>query len=657
MNIIRFEGDNRIYKKSTFKKHTVISCTEVRIDGNGNVLHCSFQNVRLDNVIKKRNKAQHECKFIESPIQQTLNKFFNRNQMEQPPSFNLDNLFYEICLLIGKQNLSLTFPISDEFYSFITFVLSVGAANLDKNKDVPLLTQAQQFFPHRQIQFYRDRLIETGRNVHDTTMHSFRSCEYVCVAIDEGSVLGTKNLDFILENPFHNWEAFPYKTIELNGEKAKDYKPALIEGLSLLSSHQIRLGSVVCDGNTAQKHCFKYGTTYTIRTCQDMPTRRAIFIPCLAHRVNNSFKNTIQQSENLKSQISALHLFAEELRIHRTQIGAACPMHISTRWVYDYDILNFIKQHFEKIASLTEIPFEETTLTYLFEVSTIFKKMILLFSDTSFPFPEAFLVIEKALKALNLLHSEGNPYALLFLEQLKSKTFDSPEGGLIILGYLLTKNGHDDFHNRIYSHIEPSYSKEELIQYFHISNLQNEDPLDEAVTDVLEDETILNESTDPNDIQGNEDVTHETEEEEEQEHNDQSSEQTHVERQHQISYIGKSKEYLSFLLKNTCNMSDFGVQRSIQAYTRYIDKEEMFEDCIVSDDYGSFKWMQISVQYPEYSRIADIASRLFNSVCSEASCERTLSAQKFIKNARRMTSKKDLLDARVFIMRSKPRLY
>ena len=121
-----------------------------------------------------------------------------------------------------------------------------------------MIEQAKQFFPHKKEKFYHDTLIETGKNVQQTTLFSYRSCPYVCVAIDEGSVFGTKNLDFILENPFHNRDAFPYKTIEMTGGKSPDYQQALINGLSELSSRQIRLGSVVCDGNTAQKHCFKY---------------------------------------------------------------------------------------------------------------------------------------------------------------------------------------------------------------------------------------------------------------------------------------------------------------------------------------------------------------------------------------------------------------
>ena len=43
---------------------------------------------------------------------------------------------------------------------------------------------------------------------------------------------------------------------------------------------------------------------------------------------------------------------------------------------------------------------------------------------------------------------------------------------------------------------------------------------------------------------------------------------------------------------------------------------------------------------------------VINSVCSEASCELTLSAQKFINNTRRMTSKKQLLNARLQVMRA-----
>ena len=59
------------------------------------------------------------------------------------------------------------------------------------------------------------------------------------------------------------------------------------------------------------------------------------------------------------------------------------------------------------------------------------------------------------------------------------------------------------------------------------------------------------------------------------------------------------------------------------------------------------------MEYPAYAPIAEIALKLHSSPCSEASCERTISTQKFILNLRRQNSSRDLLDARLKLMRAK----
>ena len=127
----------------------MISCTEVKVDEAGNYMHSSYQNVLLDNVIKTRTKAQHICEFTPSPIANTINRYFNKIQISCPDNYDLNHLFSHICLLVGQKNISLNFPTSDEFYNFITYVLATGAANLDKTKEISLIEQAKQFFPHK----------------------------------------------------------------------------------------------------------------------------------------------------------------------------------------------------------------------------------------------------------------------------------------------------------------------------------------------------------------------------------------------------------------------------------------------------------------------------------------------------------------------------
>ena len=66
---------------------------------------------------------------------------------------------------------------------------------------------------------------------------------------------------------------------------------------------------------------------------------------------------------------------------------------------------------------------------------------------------------------------------------------------------------------------------------------------------------------------------------------------------------------------------------------------------------GDYFWENIKRKDPLWNTLSEIAMRLHCSPCSEATCERTISSQRLILTARRMNSKKQLLDARLTLLR------
>ena len=77
-------------------------------------------------------------------------------------------------------------------------------------------------------------------------------------------------------------------------------------------------------------------------------------------------------------------------------------------------------------------------------------------------------------------------------------------------------------------------------------------------------------------------------------------------------------------------------------------KDPYKEQCLKNGDYF---WQHIRGINPIWDTLGEIAMRLHCSPCSEASCERTISMQRIVLTARRMSSKKDLLDARLTLLR------
>ena len=85
--------------------------------------------------------------------------------------------------------------------------------------------------------------------------------------------------------------------------------------------------------------------------------KEIIFIPCLRHKINNAVK-TSAKNETIKPSINNLHAIAKLCRENRETIKKVCPSHVSTRWIYDFDILLFIKHNAAVVQKVAEIPEE-----------------------------------------------------------------------------------------------------------------------------------------------------------------------------------------------------------------------------------------------------------------------------------------------------------
>ena len=89
----------------------------------------------------------------------------------------------------------------------------------------------------------------------------------------------------------------------------------------------------------------------------------------------------------------------------------------------------------------------------------------------------------------------------------------------------------------------------------------------------------------------------------------------------------------------------------LQKFNTFIDDINPFQEYLVDSPIG-YSWTQIRANVPDFSSIANVALKLHCAALSEASCERTISAQRLINNARRRSSNTLTLEARLTIMRS-----
>jgi len=640
MTLVSYEGDEKKYYKYKKGKKFYLRCASTTEDENGQTLECNFKDVREDNF--KARKQTHICVFVLAPCTNMITKYFEKKSQESDhEQYTLDDLVTKIAILAGQMNLPLTFCESDEFYDLATYFMAFGAAHIDPNQG-KLMEQARRIFPHRKRTFYHDVMIQTASSVHIKAMKEFQKLDYVCCAIDQGSVYGRKNVDFVLESPFSTMEPYPYCTLPIQDQTAEGYFPILNHGLGNLELFNIKLGSVVADGNRAQKKCFDITWDGSLRRLSSHNSlKEVIFIPCLCHRVDNALKYHVTHNEDLKHIADTLHSLAAECRAHKEEIGSICPSHVSTRWIYDYDILNFIRMNRQKIAKFTHLP---EAFDHYFPILCICKQLILIFeSSKTFHF-RAFVHLERALHALTELMTEAsNPFAEGFQNSLFHYTLRSRDSGVWILSYLLTKKGHDDFNLKIRGIIQEKNKK--YMTFFPAPKINHVDQLEETVDDILNDDIIESTSAQTEILPGlDEDVTS-------TEIGDHSIEE--IADTEFRSYLDSAKQFLWQHLQNL-SFGETSASQLMNHFTSYLDDPNPFRSYQLDNPIG-YSWKQIAMSFPRFRPIADVALRLHHSVCSEASCERMISAQKLILTARRKSSKKKPLDARLTLMRARPR--
>ena len=235
-------------------------------------------------------------------------------------------------------------------YDFIIYCISYGIF-IGKQNDKPIETQAKEAYHHFKSTVLSQTMIESARILKKKQiMECFSKAIFVSVAIDEGSIFGQKIVDFNIENPLLEFKPFPAQTITIDDQTAEGYTKVIYDALASINLYKIKIASVICDGNRAQKKAFSYEWGLSLRFKDDF-LKRIIYIPCICHRLDNAYKYHASHDETLKNIVENIKSYPRILNDHIEEIGAKCPLAVSTRCIYDFDVLNFIIKHQNKTKS------------------------------------------------------------------------------------------------------------------------------------------------------------------------------------------------------------------------------------------------------------------------------------------------------------------
>lgn len=129
-----------------------------------------------------------------------------------------------------------------------------------------------------------------------------------------------------------------------------DYYTFTNEIVTSILDQDIYISSIIVDNLRAQTK----GIDFLIKSSTDKRITPIIIVHCFCHLISLVFTNTIKACPHLQELISDIKTIINILRKNSSVqfIGKKCPCIVETRWIYLYDVLNFIVMNSEDIATI-----------------------------------------------------------------------------------------------------------------------------------------------------------------------------------------------------------------------------------------------------------------------------------------------------------------
>ena len=675
----RFAGDPHLYKVYPISQKKYNAECLGTFQKDGIEYRCSFSQ-RTDNLVNQIKKGIiHKCSdsIYKKPNKTTnsiadffQNPDFDDNDEEQYSSAALNR---KLIIFIARKNLSMKVGTSNEMYDLIKFAFCCGCAHGNPKN---IVESANSFIRSYKQEIMTKKMKEIANEIDEKAIKYFCGENmYTTVSIDEGSTKGRKMLDFCLENPFHSTKSYPAFTYVMSGIAADDYVVAITTGLTYLETKGVHFGAIIMDQSTAQVKAFKSDYMNSIRhRAKSEVIKTVLTISCACHKVQNTFRTTLERNSNLAVISDVIHSLSEDARDRAKEIGFMCPKHNNTRWIDDYSIMNFLYKH---KAEIDDEYIDTTEFKYYFEICTIFKSLIEIFENPTVPLSEVYPYCLHAAYALSELFVRGNKIARPFIERINDYILNGKHAGQYALAFLLTPKGHSlarKLINGKYNNPNPKDIK--YLPKFKVKEGIDIDSIEEAFDEIMENamEDLFNDENSqielsekqrdfnppleeilepPNDkLTFNDQTEEESEEENKEDKNKKDSllidELFEVNIDNIINYaINYLEEALS-----TTGVDEDNVNISRNLFVSWIELDNSpFSECDNEKGNKTYDFAIVKILKNEWQYICDIALRLRSCPCSEASCERTISAQRLLLTAQRLRSSDETIDARLIIMK------
>ena len=635
-----FDGDSRVYLLRTEPggEHTTAFCQNTQVV-NGVSQMCSFsmRSDRLKANVKKGNL--HTCTF--KPVEDIRAMF---NTTRTPKGKNGGDLVRALASAVGQLNVSLESVLSPAMYKVMQASFELGQTTKE-----PFASA----FSMPQRRTLRAVMLEEAKAVETAKLDFYRESKFISLSIDEGTTFKTAYLNLILHDVVNRKNEYFAKSVVMSGKTADNYVVSMHLGFVYCEKRKLNISSVVMDGSKAQAKAFNCAYPRSLRNIRFTTdtAKKVLTFPCACHLIENAYKRLLQRNSDVNGVVSICRLIGRALNELPTPL-AACPRFVSTRWIYDYDIVKYVLQHRMEVTKAVQmlVPLDDE-LGNLKVLLGILRTLIARFESASSSITEVYPVISATMNSLLLWSDlQGASHLDSIWEKVFSDMADAlrfyfleqPHTGLLILSHILTPKGRQSFTS------QTRQTRPTNIILPREFRFQEERPDDEPMTREVDDllmekEPGLSVRQSEKEQRLLEDVR--TVHVEKRKKDD-------VEDQPAGTRDARTEAYKA--LRFVTKLLDVDEDKVLKAFDAYLDKNNYLlrEHLRESIDGRWWNWNYMESSIESFAELSEIAQRIMPTPASEASAERSISLQRAIILSKRNKAYRDLVRSREILMQA-----
>jgi hypothetical protein len=346
-----FPGDDRLYEdfRPAPGERLKTRCLNEERQPNGEIWKCGF-SVRKDSL-----KPGHKCNFHppEKPArgQLRLDALQDRQQ-----SRTLSPLAEELAIFLAKANIAVNAAYHADLEGFLKRVFLEGwnaAMRSTATGSPPSAAVAAAQLVPKCNRAALSRALETVNDRHRRDLiRIFREYRYVGLSLDGVGIGQRKFLNLDIVCALANTLPFTFDFLSNSRFKTPAFVAALSRSLDEMSAAGLTLAGVTSDGCRFQVKGLNWRSEKSIQ--RTLPQyARLLRVPCACHRMQLALNDLFALNGTYQSLISEVHEAATLLRKpdYQDMMGATCPTHCPTRWVYDFRIVSFLVERFDAASA------------------------------------------------------------------------------------------------------------------------------------------------------------------------------------------------------------------------------------------------------------------------------------------------------------------